>query len=424
VKSINRLIKIKYTFIKHFLGFLKESLINRYRKTPPFSYQIFPNRLRLSFEELGPTFIKLGQLISMNPGIFPKSIIDEFTNCQDSMPPFSKEEAKEIIREEFRDKAPDILSNFEDEPLAAASIAQVHGAVLPNGENVVIKIQRRNIRKIVDIDISLLLLICKFIMAIYPRVRGANPLGIIKNFKELIHLELDFIKEGKNLERFSEIFYDDEAIVIPKIYWEYTTQKVLTIERFYGIKINSYMELKNSNMDLKKIARTGMKALIKTAFGHGFFHGDMHAGNVIILPDERYGVFDFGIVGSLDKEMRKQILTLLYSIYSNNFRAAGFILKDLLSGENVLLEQFLDDAERVGKEYLTTTLSGKKWMRFLAETLDSANKYHLKLPFPLILIFKQLLYLDGLGRMVDPDYDLLEDGQAYTSQFLRYMSSD
>ena len=217
-------------------------------------------------------------------------------------------------------------------------------------------------------------------------------------------------------------YSDDEDVVIPKIYWEYTTKKVLTIERFHGIKINSYMELRNSKMDLKKIARTGMKALIKAAFGHGFFHGDMHAGNVIILPDEKYGVFDFGIVGNLDKEMRKKIVSLLFSIYSNDFRTAGTILRDLLSGEHVSLEKFLVDAERVGKKYLTTSLKGKKWMKFLAESLDSANKYHLQLPFSLVLIFKQLLYLDGLGRMIDPDYDLLADGQAFTGHFLKYMS--
>ncbi len=401
-----RVIQIFFVFLKQIAYYLTDKL----SLSPKAS---FFRRIRLAFEGLGPTFIKFGQLISMNPGIFPKELVEEFKKCQDAVPPFPFEEVKEILKAELGKAGEKEFSTLGSQPIAAASIAQVHGATLKDGTEVVVKIQRPGIKEIIDLDIEIMYLLAKSWVRIWPKFRAANPSGLVKNFADTIHQELDFVKEGEHTEKFAELFKDDEEILVPKVYWKLTTGKVLTLERLFGIRINEVEELKEAGVNLANIARIGMEVLIKSAFKHGFFHGDMHAGNVIISPQERYGLIDFGIVGRLNGSLREDILTLLYSIYREDFQEASRVLRKILQGEHVSMEEFIKDVERVGRRYLVRTLKESNWMKFLSETLDATNKYRLKLPFALVLIFKQLLYLDGLGRMMDPNYDLLKDGRLF-----------
>ncbi len=405
-----RIIKIGLVFTRYFFRYLTEKIL---KKDSPF----FAEYLRQAFEELGPTFIKLGQVISMSVGVLPKPLMEEFKKCQDEVAPFSFCQVKKIIKEDLKARV-DEFSYIDPEPLAAASIAQVHGARLVGGDMVVIKVQRPDIKKVIEADIKALSFLNAFLVRFIPRLKVLNIKGIIRNFELTVKDELDFVREGKHLDRFKEIFAGDEEVVVPKIYWKLTSKKILTMEKLEGTKINEIEKLKDESVDLSKVAGIGMKVLIKSAFGAGFFHGDIHGGNVIVLPGNRYGLIDFGIMGSLDSSLQKKIKVFLFSVYTHNFHQAGLIMKELAStNEKLPLEKFIADVEEVGNRYLTQTLKGKNWMNFLMETLDAAYKYKLQLPFDLILIIKQLLYLDGLGRTMNADYDILKDGNRFLSYF-------
>lgn len=373
--------------------------------------------LRQGFEDLGTTFIKFGQLVSMNPGIFPASFVEEFKKCLDNVRPLPWAVIQQILETELGSQVFSRFASIDRQPLSSASIAQVHRARLKDGTEVVLKVQRPGIVDIIRVDIRVLVLLFRLMLMIVPSLKPANPLGLIQKFDEKIHEELDFIQEGKNCERFAEIFDRDDDIIVPRVFWNLTTRRVLAMEYVEGIKITETERLLEAGIDLSRAARTGMKVLVKSAFGSGFFHGDMHAANIIVQSNGTLGFVDFGLMETLTSDLRNKVITLLTAVYRNDFTSAGMMMEEISAPDNDIDERFYDDVREVGNRYLSRSLAGRNWREFITETLHQAHRYHLRLPLTLILLLKQLLYLDGLGRMMDVNNDLLQNGAFFSEYF-------
>jgi len=282
-KNINRLRQIVNILIKYgFDYFVKQlGLINLISKgekilklKPSKIAQLpLPIRVRLALEELGPTFVKLGQILSTRPDLIPPEYIKELQKLQDKVPPFAYEQVEQIIKRELGAEVLEIFESLEQKPFAAASLGQVHLAVLKDGEKVVVKIQRPDIEKIIETDLDILFHLARLTEKHIPASRLYDPVGIIEEFARAIRLELDYGSEGRNAEKFSKNFEEDETVYAPKVYWEFSSKRILTMELIKGIKVNNIKELDEAGYDRKKIAENGAKAFMKQILVDGFFYG-------------------------------------------------------------------------------------------------------------------------------------------------------
>ena len=271
-------------------------------------------RMRLALEELGPTFVKLGQLLSTRRDVLPQSYIIEFSKLQDMVPSFSLAHVKSQIRAELGGGIDDLYSSFEVEPVAAASIAQVHRARLTTGEEVVVKVRRPGVVELIETDIDVLMGLAFLAERHLPGSDIYDPVGLVREFSRTIRREMDFSREGLTIEKIAGNFAGDTALYFPKVYWERTSKGVLTLEYIDGIKVSDILALENAGLDRALIARRGADAFLKMVLVHGFFHGDPHPGNVFILPDNVICLLDYGMVGRLDKELKGYLIDLLLAI--------------------------------------------------------------------------------------------------------------
>ncbi len=270
-----------------------------------------PQRLRLAMEELGPTFIKLGQLLSTRPDVLGKEYITEFSKLQDKVPAVSFDEINAQVQRELGYPASELFSTFSREPLAAASIAQVHRGKLKSGEEVVFKVRRPGIVKIIETDIDVLMGLAYLIEQHVPAVALYDPVGLVKEFRRSIMREVNFTREGRTIDRFAVNFADSTSVYVPKIFWDYSGEMVLTMEYVPGIKISALEELTAQGYDLKEIARRGADAFLKQVLDYGLFHADPHPGNVFILPGQVICMLDYGMVGRLGQDLKDQLIELL-----------------------------------------------------------------------------------------------------------------
>ena len=318
---------------------------------PKFKAQEIENkttaeRLRLALEELGPTFIKLGQMLSVRPDLIPENFIRELQKLQDEVPAFSVEQAKAEVESQLGKPVEQLFSSFDDVPLAAASIAQVHRAEKKDGEQVAVKIQRPNIQSVIESDLNILFDLAELMEMHIPESELYNPVGIIQEFAKTIRRELDFIREGRNIDRFRRNFKDDETVYVAQVYWELTTERVLTMEFIDGIKISELDKLEAAGLDKKIIAFNGGQAILKQVFDHGFFHADPHPGNIFVLPNNVIAPLDFGMMGSLDEELMEiagNLLTAIFRKDVNKYDKIKTIINDykvdLIGTMDVLKEE-------------------------------------------------------------------------------------
>lgn len=307
-------------------------------------------RLRMAFEELGPTFVKFGQVLSIRPDMLPESFIEEFKKLQDNVPPFSGEQAIEEIETQLGKSVEELYSSFDATPIASASIAQVHRAMTNTHEQVIIKIQRPNIQNMIDTDLRILSDLAKLIEKNVQESHLFSPCRIVSEFSKTIQSELNFYREGQNIERFHKNFADDKTVYIPKVYWELTTDRILTMEYIDGIKISKVDELEASGLNKKIIAINGAQLVLKQIFEYGFFHADPHPGNIFVLPDNIIAPLDFGMVGSLDEEEMEAVGALLTAFVKKDVKKIISVLVNLGIMENALdirnlkidLSDFLD----------------------------------------------------------------------------------
>jgi ubiquinone biosynthesis protein len=379
-----------------------------------------PQKIVLMLEELGPTFIKLGQILSTRPDIVPGEYIIELKKLQDNVPGFDYEKAKEQIESEFKCSMEDIFLKFEKQPIAAASIGQVHRAVFKTGQDVVVKVQRPDIDRLINTDLEILIHLARLLEKHIPESRIYDPVGIVEEFADAIRKELDFTREGWNIERFCRNFEGDETIYVPKVYWDATTQKVLTIEYINGVKVNQFDKISELGLDRKEIAENGARLIMKQIFIHGFFHGDPHPGNIFICPDGKISFIDFGMMGRINEFTKHRMADLIIGVIN---RDSGKIIKTLLDiglvSKEIELEKFQLDIEDMVEYYYGKTLKQIKISKLINELLAITVKYKIKLPSNFTLLCKSVLTIEGIGRGLDPDFDIIKVAKPFIKKMLQ-----
>ena len=378
-----------------------------------------PQRLRMAMEELGPTFIKLGQLLSTRPDVLDQEFIQEFSKLQDEVPAVTLEQIKTQIRRELGYPADELFAEFSDEPLAAASIAQVHRGKLRSGEEVVFKIRRPGISKIVETDIDVLMGLAYLIEQHVPAIAIYDPVGLVKEFRRSISREMNFTREGRTVERFAVNFADSTTVYIPKIFWDYSGEIVLTMEYVPGIKISHLEELRAQGYDLKEIAKRGADAFLKQVLDHGLFHADPHPGNVFVLPDQVICMLDFGMVGRLGQDLKEQLLDLLQALLE---RDVDSIISQLLySGEltdTADLKNLRRDLHDFIEDYYDLVLQDIKIGRLFSEFIELLTHHRIHFPPDYMMLAKALVVMEGVGRQLDPNFNMISHMRPYVNRLL------
>jgi len=378
-----------------------------------------PQRLRLVMEELGPTFIKLGQLLSTRPDVLDKAYILEFSKLQDKVPAVSFEEINAQIQRELGYPAEELFAEFSTKPLAAASIAQVHRGKLKSGEEVVFKVRRPGIVKIVETDIDVLMGLAYLIEQHVPTVALYDPVGLVKEFRRSIMRELNFTREGRTVDRFAVNFAESETVYTPKIFWDYTGDIVLTMEYVDGIKISALEELTAQGYDLKEIARRGADAFLKQVLDFGLFHADPHPGNVFILPDQVICMLDYGMVGRLGQDLKDQLIDLLQALLN---RDVNRIISQLLySGEltdDSDMKNLRRDLHEFIEDYYDIVLQDIKVGKLLTEFIEILTHHRIHFPADFMILAKALVIMEGVGRQLDPEFNMINHMRPYVNKLV------
>ncbi len=383
-----------------------------------------PQRLRKLLEALGPTFIKLGQILSTRPDLLPPAYIKALSLLQDQAPPIPVEQIFSVIEQEFGWPAHLLFREFEEAPLAAASLAQVHGAVLPSGERVVVKVQRPGTLPGIEEDLSILHELAHLAQQKTTWGELYDFVEIAEDFASTLRAELDYRREGHNTDRFRRNFSREEHLYIPKVYWAYSSGRVLTLERLTGVKIDDLEGIQAAGMDSKAIARHSARIIIKEVLVDGFFHADPHPGNFLVMPGEVIGAMDFGLVGHLDRYLREELARLLFAAV--NADADGVVEQMLRMGYisgAVNRPALRRDVNRLLQEYRSMPLKDIRAQAVVAEIWPLAFRHHLHLPTDLWLLGKTLAMMEGMGLKLDPDFDMFAVAKPYARQVVHQFTS-
>jgi ubiquinone biosynthesis protein len=379
-----------------------------------------PERMRLAFEELGPTFVKLGQLLSTRPDLLPEAYVEEFTKLQDNVQPLPFEVVRSALQAELGRNPEDAFAFINPEPLAAASIAQVHEARLLTGENVVIKIQRPEIGRIIDTDVSLLAFLAGLLERYVPESRIVGPKTVVDEFFRTLSYELDFVVEANNMGKMAENMASIPEIVVPKVYKQLSTQRVLTLEKLEGIRVTDLKKLDAAGIDRKRIVDVGARAFFKSVMLDGLFHGDLHGGNLFVLPGNRLGIIDFGIVGRLSQRSRDQLANMLMSLLSEDYENLCYQYSELgASGPAIDFDAFQREVRNTLSPYMGLALNDVNIGRVLIEATKIAGRYSIKIPGDWMIVFKAILTIEGMGRTLDPSFDLIKTGEDLVKELVK-----
>ena len=375
-------------------------------------------RLRLVLEELGPTYIKFGQILSNRPGLLPDDLVLELAKLQDAAPAFTFEEVTLILEQEFQQPLAELFRSIEPVPIASASIAQVHKAVLLSGETVAVKVQRPGIEEVIRADVEMLKDIAGLMMR-SEELSSLRPKELVAAFERSILEELDFRKEAAHLRRFHEHFATDQFVKIPATFLALCSSKVITLEFFDGIKINKIKELEEAGYDLKLIARRGFDAYFKQIFEWGYFHADPHPGNLLVLPGGIIGILDFGMVGSLSEKDRSALVEFIIGLgRDDSARIVENIEK--LQGEPIDNKLELErDMSAFIQEFGTQSVKDIDLNQALNRGRELINTHKLKLNPDLFLLLRTTSMLEGLGMSLDPEFRSLEFIKPYAFKLLR-----
>jgi ubiquinone biosynthesis protein len=428
---INRYREIVTVLVKHGFGELITGA--NIEKYVDFGRKLFPGkregqvislsrweRVRMALEELGPTFIKLGQIMSNRPDLVPQNLIIELRKLQSAVPPFPEAEAKKLIEKEIGRPIGELFSDYTITPIASASIAQVHRAVLKNGKEVAVKVQRPGIEQIIKSDIEIMFHLAALMEKYVEEMSLLNPVAVVAEFERSIKRELDFSIEAAAIERFGRNFQTNPTIYVPTVYRDYSTSKVLTMEFIDGIKASNVETLLAAGLDPKLLASRGADLVLKQIFEHGFFHADPHPGNLIALPGNLICFLDYGMMGGISMRDRAQLSSLLIGVVSQDatriartlLQISGSLhLKDAVKLEyeiHSLLEQYSYQPVK------TVNIGG-----VLSQLISLIINYRLTAPPSFYLLTKAIITIEGVGRMLDPDFDMIGHAKPFTRNLLK-----
>ncbi len=424
-RNLNRYRQILGVLIKYGFGDLVETLhIDQYieiglqmiskKRREHVERSSRAERVRMAFEELGPTYIKLGQILSTRPDLVPVDFVNELAKLQDEVPPFEFEDAKRIVESELRQPIKALFETFEETPLASASIGQVHKARFRDGEDVAVKVQRPGIRRLIDVDLEIMLHLATLAERHIEEISLHQPVKIVEEFAKTLEKELDYTIEATNMERVSIQFLQDPTVYIPKVFRQTTTDRVLTTELVRGIKVSKLDLLDQEGYDRKTITLRGARICLSQIFDHGFFHADPHPGNIFVLPDNVICLLDFGMVGSIDRNTREDFVELVDSIVrQDEIRTARCLLRITSWEEEPVLRAFEKDVAEFMGQHLYKPLKDIELGKLLQHLLELAARHRLRIYPDIFLMMKALSTVESVACMLDPDFDMVRHAEPF-----------
>jgi len=429
VMGIKRVAGISRVMIRHGLGNLSDwvggfgngrIIPTQDKEGRPSTGFPSPERIRRIFEDLGPSFIKLGQLMSTRADIFPPPYIEEFRKLQDQVPAVSFSEIRQVIEDELKKPIGRIFRECLTESIAAASVSQVHAATLFTGEKVAVKVIRPGIRKIIEQDIRLMYYFAGIIERNLELGRVVGAINIVKEFERTIFNEMDMFIEAGNIDRFAKNFQDSSEIHIPKVYWELTSKSVLVMEFIEGIKMDQVDALRASGIDPEQIALIGLRSFSRQLMEFGFFHADPHPANTIVMSAGCVGIVDFGITGFLDDDMMQHVAQLLLGFAEHDYDMVMEALTDagILPEDMPNLPDFKTDLKGVSEPFYGRSLKTISVRDVYDQVMGLVLKYRIKLPRNLLLLFKTFIQTEALGKILQSSASLLEVSRPFAEKFL------
>jgi ubiquinone biosynthesis protein len=429
VRHFHRYAEIASVFLHHGFGFafdqlnldgptLRRTWQFRAQEKPSTAPQDLAVHFRLALEELGPTFIKLGQILSTRPDLLPLAFILELSKLQDAVPSVPWELIRNVLTQELGQDPERVFLTIDHQPMAVASLAQVHPATLPDGREVVVKVQKPGIGTVIEIDLEIL----STLAARAQSTRWGQVydfVGVANDFAFLLHNELDYHREGHNADRFRENFSGESHLYIPSVYWNLSSQRLIILERIRGIKIDDITALNAAGYDCHRITLYSARIIIKMVLEDGFFHADPHPGNYNVLPGEVIGAMDFGMVGYL-KEQDRLNLICLYSV-SVALDADGIVdqlIRVGAAGAKVDRAGLSRDVARLLNKYYVLPLKEIRAGEVIEEIMPIAFQYHLRLPGELWLLGKTLAMMEGIGLRLDPEFNIFEVAQPFVRRLI------
>ncbi len=378
-----------------------------------------PERLRLVFEELGPTFIKFAQVLSSRPDIVPPEFIQELSKLQDDVPEFPFEDARRLVETQLGRRLTDVFLHLDEKPSAAASLAQVHRAKLISGDDVAVKVQRPGIDETIENDIRILREFAGLVERRIPESRNYDPTGLVDDFARTIRHELDFVREGRNIDRFRMHFSDTPTVYIPRVYWDLTTPKVLTIEYIDGIKISDISRLDAAGLDRKAIAVNGANITLKEIFEFRFFHADPHPGNIFVCENNVIAPVDFGMTGTIEEDVVQQMSSIFLAVLRRDVDSLVKSLRAIGVAEDLEdVRNFKIDARDLLERYYGVPLEKMEIGSIIRELMGIIRKYRLHLPHDFAMMAKALIISEGVGRVLYPDFNIIEIARPYARRLL------
>jgi ubiquinone biosynthesis protein len=380
-------------------------------------------RLRLALEALGPIFIKFGQMLSTRRDLLPSDIANELAKLQDRVPPFPEQQSIDIIEAGLGLKIGDVFSEFENTPMASASVAQVHAGKLKTGENVVAKVIRPGIEKIIEQDIALLLTLAKLVERYLPDGRRLKPTEVVNDYRITILDELDLQREAANTSQLKRNFYDSDLLHVPEVYWDYTNSQVFVMERIYGIPVTDIDTLKAHNIDLKALAERGVEIFFTQVFRDSFFHADMHPGNIFVATNNtekpQYIAIDCAIIGSLSEDDQYYLARNLLAIFKRDYRQVAELHVECgWVPDTTPINEFESAMRAVCEPIFERPLGEISFGQLLIYLFQTARRFDMEIQPSLVLLQKTLLNIEGLGRQLYPQLDLWTTAQPFLEKWL------
>ena len=398
-----------------------------------YFYYLFPRkkspeaplgeRLRLALIELGPIFVKFGQALSTRRDLLPEDVADELAQLQDKVPPFSSEEAIAILDGAYGQSVREVFRSFDEKPLAAASIAQVHAATLQDGTDVIVKILRPGVRELIERDLDVLYALADLAYRYWPEGKRLRPLEVVAEYEKTVIDELDLVREGANTAQLKRNFADSDLLYVPDVYWDYCRPEVLVQERIYGVPISDMKTLRAANTNIQLLAENGVEIFFTQVFRHNFFHADMHPGNIFVQIDDperpRYAAVDFGIVGTLSTSDQQYLAGNFLAFFDRDYyKIAKLHIDSGWVPPNTRVDELESSIRSVCEPIFNKPLSEISFAQVLIRLFETARRFNMEIQPQLILLQKTLFNIEGLGRELYPELDLWKTAHPVLRQWM------
>jgi ubiquinone biosynthesis protein len=376
-------------------------------------------RLRRALEALGPIFVKFGQVLSTRRDLLPPDIAEELAKLQDRVPPFPATDVEAILQRVYGRPAAQVFAEFEAEPVASASVAQVHLARLPDGTEVAVKVLRPGIARVIAGDLALLHAGATLIESLWADGRRLRPHEVVNEFAKHLEVELDLLREASNASQLRRNFRDSPLLLVPQVHWDYCSSEVMVMERMHGTPVSQVAMLRAQGVDIPRLARAGVEIFFTQVFRDGFFHADMHPGNIRVMADGRYVALDFGIMGTLTDIDKNYLAQNFLAFFRRDYRRVAEVhIESGWAPKGTRIDDFESAIRAVCEPIFAKPLKEISFGRLLLRLFQTSRRFNIRVQPQLVLLQKTLLNIEGLGRDLDPDLDLWQTAQPYLERWM------